>query len=133
MPYVRISVAADIDANQVARLQRGATELMARLLRKNPEVTVVSVSREHAECWAVGGAVAQGSMAALEAFVTQDTNTGEEKEDFISAAHTLLTDVIGELAGPLYVMVIEVPGQNWGYDGLSQLARHHGQQGRAVA
>lgn len=133
MPYVRISVAAHTNAGQVARLQRGATELMARLLGKNPELTVVSVSREEPACWSAGGEPIEGNLAQLEAIITEGSNTFEEKAAFLAAAHTLLVQVIGELAGPLYIVVNEVPARDWGYDGLSQMARRTLWQGREAA
>lgn len=125
MPYVSISIAAECEPGQVARLQRGATELMARILGKNPDVTVVSVDLSRPAAWSVGGNPASGAMAQLQAFVTEGTNTAEEKEAFIAAARTLLVQVLGEMDGPLYVLVSEVPAGNWGYDGLSQLARRN--------
>lgn len=133
MPYVRISVAAHLDPNQVARLQRGATELMARLLGKRPDLTVVSVSRDDAACWSVGGDPVTGTLAQLQAFVTEGSNTAEEKDAFIAAAYALLTQVIGESDGPLYVIVSEVPARDWGYDGISQLARRDLWQKRSAA
>lgn len=125
MPYVAISIAADLDAGGVARLQRGTTELMARVLGKNPDLTVVSISTSDAARWSVGGRPAAGAMAQLQAFVTEGTNTSEEKEAFLAAARALLVQVLGEIAGPLYVVVTEVPAGNWGYDGLSQRARQN--------
>jgi 4-oxalocrotonate tautomerase len=133
MPYVRISVAADMDSSQVVRLQRGATELMARLLGKKSDLTVVSVAREDAVCWSVGGNPATKTMSQLQAFITEGTNTAEEKDAFIAAAHTLLTQVIGESDGPLYVILSEVPAGSWGYDGLSQMARRSSSQRGGVA
>lgn len=133
MPYVRIAVASHLEPNQVARLQRGATELMARLLGKRPDLTVVSVAREDKVYWSAGGEPAVGAMAQMQAFVTEGTNTSEEKEAFIAAAYALLTQVVGASVGPLYVIVSEVPAMNWGYDGLSQLARRTLWTERAVA
>ncbi|HEX5392213.1 MAG TPA: tautomerase family protein [Rhodocyclaceae bacterium] len=133
MPYVRIAVAADLTPSQVAQLQRGTTELMARLLGKRADLTVVSVARDDAVCWSVGGNPATRTMAQIQAFITEGTNTAEEKEAFIAAAHTLLTEVVGESDGPLYVIVSEVSAGNWGYDGLSQQARRNLWTGRAAA
>lgn len=133
MPYVRISIAARLDAGQVVRLQRSTTELMARLLGKNPDLTVVSVSQEDPMGWSVGGMAIQGHLAQLQAVVTEGTNTLEEKAAFISAARTLLIQVLGDLAGPLYVVVDEVPAANWGYDGVSQLARRQSLRERKSA
>lgn len=125
MPYVRITVAAALESGQVARLQRGTTELMARLLGKREDLTVVSVAQEDKGNWSVGGSPAEGTMVQLQAFITDGTNTVEEKEAFIAAAYALLTQVVGASIGPLYVIVSEVPAANWGYDGLSQLARRN--------
>ncbi len=127
MPYVRITLAADSsplsDAEKLAQLQRGVTELMGRLLGKAAELTVVSVAREEARYWSAGGATVAGPAAQVQAFITAGSNSAEEKAAFIGAAHRLLQQVLGRISAPLYVVVQEVPAGDWGYDGLSQAAR----------
>lgn len=126
MPFIRIALAGPCPpADQIAHLQRQTTDLMARLLGKRPEVTVVTVQATPASQWSAGGEplAASATLAQMEAFITTGTNSGDEKADFIRAAHALLLSVLGPAASPVYVMVHEIPASDWGYDGETQAAR----------
>ena len=48
MPYINIKITREgTTAEQKAELIKGATELLARVLNKNPKTTVVTVSYTH--------------------------------------------------------------------------------------
>lgn len=124
MPFVNIKViGAALAPEQVRRLQQGATGLMADVLRKKPELTAVLVEQAPAASWAVGGN--QVLIAAhLDVKVTEDTNTADEKSRFIAASMELFRSVLGnDLCSVSYVVVHEVPGNTWGWDGLTQAHR----------
>lgn len=126
MPYIRISIAGNVPTpDQVAELQGKTTQLMAEILSKRPEVTVVTVESSAAIHWSVGGNhLAQDqALAQMEAFITAGTNSEQEKADFIAAAHQMICETFNVPISPLYVVIIEVDGANWGYDGKSQSAR----------
>lgn len=127
MPLVRIHVAGSTPSPaQVAALQQRATALMAGVLGKRADLTVVAVEHHGAASWSVGGAAPAGGgrpLAQLDALVTAGTNSEAEKSAFIRAAHALLAEVLGPLASPVYVALRELPGTDWGYDGLTQAAR----------
>lgn len=126
MPFIRISVAGNAPSvDQVIQLQRKTTQLMADILRKRPDVTVITVESSGGAQWAVGGKqlAEDQRLVQMEAFITAGTNSREEKSDFISAAHQMLTAVLNAPISPLYVVIIEVDGADWGYDGKTQAAR----------
>lgn len=126
MPFIRISVAGDTPSrDQVTALQVRTTQLMADILGKRWEVTVVSVEPNAAANWSVGGKrlVDSQTLVQMEAFITAGTNTEQQKSDFISAAYQMLGNVFNETISPLYVIILEVDGDNWGYDGKTQSAR----------
>ena len=124
MPFVNIKVAGPTLApEQVRRLQQDATGLMAEILHKNPELPAVLVQQAPAACWTVGGNQVKAA-AHLDVKVTEGTNTAEEKERFIAAAMELFRSVLGDALDPVaYVVVHEVPGDAWGWDGLTQAHR----------
>ena len=130
MPFVHLTLFnADASDRDVEALQHGLTDLMAKPMRKKRELTIVSVETSPAHV-ALGGTALAGSewTGQLTAFVTAGTNTADEKAAFQREAHALLVQRFGPPAAPLYVIVQEVPGPDWGYGGLSQAAR-----ARAVA
>ncbi|WP_455934759.1 tautomerase family protein [Neisseria sp.] len=58
MPYVNIKVTGGCEApsaEQKAELIRGVTELLSRVLNKNPETTVVVIDEIDMDNWGIGG------------------------------------------------------------------------------
>jgi 4-oxalocrotonate tautomerase len=56
MPYVNIKVTKEgVTADQKAKLIKGATDLLANVLGKNPETTVVVIDEVSTDNWGIGG------------------------------------------------------------------------------
>ena len=58
MPYVNIKVTGGREApsaEQTAELIAGVTDLLARVLNKNPETTVVVIDEVDMDNWGIGG------------------------------------------------------------------------------
>ncbi|OFJ88364.1 tautomerase family protein [Neisseria sicca] len=58
MPYVNIKVTGGSEApnaEQKAKLIHGVTELLARVLNKNPHTTVVVIDEVDMDNWGIGG------------------------------------------------------------------------------
>jgi 4-oxalocrotonate tautomerase len=124
MPLIKITlsgVPVDAEANVV--LQAETTALMAKLLGKRREVTVVAIDHRPGAALAVAGRPATGGGAFMEAFITAGSNDAGQLANFIAAAHALLRSVVGEGELPIYVVVGELPATAWGYDGQTQAAR----------
>jgi 4-oxalocrotonate tautomerase len=56
MPYVNIKVTDDgVTPQQKADLIKGVTELLQKVLNKNPETTVVVIDEVQTDNWGIGG------------------------------------------------------------------------------
>ena len=56
MPYVNIKVTEEgVTAGQKAELIKGVTELLTKVLGKNPATTVVVIDEVHTDNWGIGG------------------------------------------------------------------------------
>ena len=56
MPYVNIKVTREgVTKEQKAELVAGATELLQRVLNKNPATTVVVIDEVDTDNWGIGG------------------------------------------------------------------------------
>ena len=56
MPFVNIKVTREgVTAGQKAELIKGATDLLAKVLGKNPATTVVVIDEVDTDNWGVGG------------------------------------------------------------------------------
>jgi 4-oxalocrotonate tautomerase len=126
MPYMHIHLSpGQLDVASKNRLAAGATRLLADILHKKPEVTVVQIEAASSEPWFTAGTplLQHGRTAFSEVKITEGTNTKEEKSRFLAEFHRLLEDTVGRLSAPAYTVIHEVPRSDWGYDGLSQAER----------
>lgn len=56
MPYINIKITNEgVTKEQKAELVAGATELLQRVLNKNPETTVVVIDEIETDNWGIGG------------------------------------------------------------------------------
>ena len=56
MPYVNIKVTKEgVTADQKAELIKGVTDLLAKVLGKNPATTVVVIDEVDTDSWGIGG------------------------------------------------------------------------------
>ena len=124
MPFVTIKIAGlALAPEQILRLQGEATRLMTEVMRTKRELTAVLVEQVDAAWWTVG-AVPIRAAAHLDVKVTAGTNTPDEKRHFLAEVMRLLRSVIGPPLNPVcYVVVHEVSGDAWGYDGRTQADR----------
>lgn len=125
MPFVHIRIAGAVPAPaQLETLQREAAGLMVSILNKNAALTSVLAEPVAAGAvWAVGDG-APAVAAHLEANITAGSNTPAEQAAFIDAAAALLRRHCGPgLPVATYVVVRNIPGDGWGYDGVTQAAR----------
>lgn len=129
MPTLTLQVAPLQNPPRYQQLAQALTRLSTLHLNKREEVTAVRIEDLPAARWFVGGQPLQYPTAQLEISITAGTNTAEEKEAFIAAAHAELERQLGEglpLEKASYVIVRELPAGDWGYGGVTQAARRMG-------
>lgn len=126
MPYIRLVVSKPETAPLTALLASGIAERTARILRKSPEVTAVTLEFIPPERWFIAGRslVDLGLHSFwLDVKVTAGTNREQEKCDYLAEVFAFMQEAIGPLHPESYVLVHEVPGDAYGYAGISQAAR----------
>jgi 4-oxalocrotonate tautomerase len=108
---------------QVLRLQEEMTDLMASVLGKKANLTSVLLEPPPVASWTIGRTPARVAVH-INATITADTNSADEKARFIEQTMRLLKSVFGSKLNPAtYVVIAEVPAQSWGYDGRTQESR----------
>lgn len=124
MPFVNIKIAGPTLApEQICRLQKRTTNLMADVFGKKSELTSVQVEQAPIAGWSIGAASAR-ITAHIDAKMPASANTPEDRARFIAEANALLKQVLGaELPIATYVAIEEIPGDAWGYDGVTQEQR----------
>lgn len=126
MPFVDLTLHHEAPTQQaLTAVRTGLTRLMAEVLRKRADLTVVAIKLDAPGSIAIGGEpLASGEWSGrLVAFVTAGTNSESEKAQFLAEAHDLLVQHLSRPASPFYIVVQEVPAGAWGYDGRSQADR----------
>lgn len=110
-------------AEQIHHLQQEATRLMVEVMRKEHKLVAVLVEQAPLAGWSVGNEPTL-TAAHLDVKVTAGSNTSAEQVRFVAEAMDLLRAVIGPDLNPVtYVVVHELPGGSWGWDGQTQAQR----------
>ncbi|MGU3665425.1 tautomerase family protein [Methylobacterium sp. A49B] len=124
MPFINVKVAGrTLAKSQVERPQAGITSQMSQILHKVGPLAGVLVEEVPLAGWSVGRHPV-ACAAQVDAIISAETNTAEEKARFIAETSQLLKDVLGTaLAEVSYVVIHEVPKDSWGYDGRTQADR----------
>ncbi|KAA5604097.1 hypothetical protein F1188_17555 [Roseospira marina] len=125
MPFARLTLIPQQPPEIIERLTTDLTDLIAADLGKRHELTSVLIETPSRARWTIG-AGPQPTAAHLEICVTAGTNSADEKRRFIRHAMDRLRQAIPALPEASYVVVRDLPGGDWGYDGRTQAdrARH---------
>ncbi|CAN7628945.1 tautomerase family protein [Acidovorax sp. Leaf78] len=126
MPTLILTLTPPQTPDRCQALARALTDLTVQRLGKRREVTAVAINQLPSGQWHIGGEPAAQPTALLEISITEGTNTPQEKAAFIAAAFAELAQQLAPgaaLARASYVVVRELPAQDWGYGGVTQLAR----------
>lgn len=128
MPLLTLDItSAPLTPAQRTQIQQGLTQLMATVLGKVAELTVVHIrENQDRSAWSVGGRPLSDAewCASLQVAITEGSNSAQAQGAFLAAAHALLQDAMGKApSAPLYIVMQNVPGEHWGYGGLTQASR----------
>lgn len=127
MPFINITYSGSkLTEEQREGLFKETTRLMNEVMHKKDELTSLRIDNYEAGDWAIGSkrmSMSLSSAVYMDIKVTQGTNTAEEKSEMIRESTLMLKEIIGPIAEASYVVVHEVAGDSWGYNGLTQLAR----------
>ncbi len=128
MPLLTLDITSPpLTPAQRTQIQHGLTQLMASVLNKVAGLTVVHL-RENPDrtAWSVGGRHLSDAewCASLQVAITEGSNSRAQQNTFLAAAHELLQAAMGQPpSAPLYILIQNVPGAEWGYGGRSQASR----------
>ena len=105
MPYINIKITREgATAEQKAELIKGATELLARVLNKNPKTTVVTIEEVDTDSWGIGGdpvEIAREKGEAQDAKIARLEADKEQEKELENLKKLLLQDGKKEDIPPL--------------------------------
>jgi 4-oxalocrotonate tautomerase len=128
MPLITVSYTTSRQSPLLkAEIAGAVSELTAKILHKDPEVTAIIVKSVDAADWFAGGkSLAEQKLASywIDVHVTEGTNTKDEKAAYLAAMFARMGDILGPLHQETYLHVDEVRGDAYGFGGVSQERRY---------
>ena len=127
MPILNVKVAAEASPALTRDIATMLLDLTSRILHKKPEVTAIAIDYVKPDQWLVGGALLseQGKNSFyMDIKITDETNTKDEKAEYIRAVYAQFQRLLGEVHEESYIYVQDVRAASYGYGGLTQEYRY---------
>ena len=122
MPIINLKVSGKEDPALAKQLATEISRLTKEVLKKKPEVTVVTVSFIPNYLWfinAVSLAELKTKSFHLNIKISDSTNLKVDKADYIQAVHKSLTSLLGSINPVSYTAIQEMKADAYGYEGLT--------------
>ena len=127
MPILLVKVSAAKSPELVAKIAELLLELTTRILKKKRELTAIAIDFVEPDSWVVGGVPLseQGKRSVyFDIKITDETNTKDEKAQYIREAFAGFAALLGDLHEESYIYVQDVRAASYGYGGLTQEYRY---------
>lgn len=128
MPILNVKVSARKNPELTKKITELLLDLTGRILKKKREVTAIAIEFVEHDAWIVGGRplseLGKNSFY-FDIKVTDETNTKEEKAQYIKEAFAGFERILGDLHEESYIYVQDVRAASYGYGGKTQEYRFH--------
>jgi 4-oxalocrotonate tautomerase len=128
MPIINVKVSAGKSSELTKQISDLLLDLTTRILKKKREVTAIAIDFIDHDCWIVGGNLLSEQRKNSFYFdikITDETNTKDEKAQYIKEAFAGFEKILGNLHAESYIHVEDVKAASYGYGGLTQEYRYH--------
>jgi 4-oxalocrotonate tautomerase len=128
MPILNVKVSARKSPELTRQIAELLLELTTRILKKKREVTAIAIDYVDHDSWIVGGSPLseQGKNSFyFDIKITDETNTKDEKAQYIREAFAGFERILGDLHEESYIHVQDVRAASYGYGGRTQEYRYH--------
>ncbi|MBU3592875.1 4-oxalocrotonate tautomerase family protein [Polynucleobacter sp. 71A-WALBACH] len=128
MPILNVKVSGKKSAETTKRINELLLDLTHRILGKKKEVTAITIDYVGHDSWFVGGHLLseQGKNSFyFDIKVTDETNTKDEKAQYIKEAFEGFEQILGNIHEESYIYVQDVSAASYGYGGKTQEYRYH--------
>jgi 4-oxalocrotonate tautomerase len=128
MPILNVKVSGTKSAEMTKQITDLLLDITTRILKKKREVTAIAIDYVDRDSWMVGGRLLSEQNKNSFYFdikVTDETNTKDEKAQYIKEAFEGFARILGDLHEESYVYVADVRATAYGYGGKTQEYRYH--------
>ena len=130
MPILNVKVSAEKTPELTHQIAELLLDLTTRILKKKREVTAIAIDFVAHDSWVVGGHLLSEQKKNSFYFdikITDETNTKDEKAQYIREAFAGFERILGNLHEESYIYVQDVRAASYGYGGYTQEYRYqHG-------
>lgn len=128
MPILNVKVSAEKTPELTHQIAELLLDLTTRILKKKREVTAIAIDYVDHDSWVVGGHLLSEQNKNSFYFdikITDETNTKDEKAQYIREAFAGFERILGNLHEESYIYVQDVRAASYGYGGYTQEYRYH--------
>ena len=128
MPILNVKVSGQKSGETTKSINALLLDLTSRILGKKKEVTSIAIEYVDHDSWFVGGELLSESGKNSFYFdikITDETNTKDEKAQYIKEAFEGFEGILGNLHDESYIYVQDVRAASYGYGGKTQEYRYH--------
>lgn len=123
MPIINLKISLQKDDKKLQLIANEVTNLTAKILKKKPAVTVITITTVDKSQWFINKTsletLNQNSFY-LDIKVTEGTNNKDEKKEFVKAIFLLMAKTLENLHTESFFYVEEVKADAYGYNGVTQ-------------
>ena len=130
MPFVNLKlVKGQVPSEQKKLLVEGLTDLIANIMGRNRDYTVITIDELDESQWAIGGkSLCETTGAArivsfVNIKVSKGTTNPGEMAEMMKASKELMIKVLGNSDETNYFIIDELNPDGWGFDGVSMTGR----------
>jgi len=127
MPILNVKVSAEKSPELTRRITERLLDLTSRILRKKPEVTAIVIDYVAHDNWLIAGRPLSEhgkNSFYFDIKITDETNTKDEKAQYIREAFAAFESLLGNLHEESYIHVEDVRAASYGYGGRTQEFRY---------
>jgi 4-oxalocrotonate tautomerase len=128
MPILNVKLGAKKSKETTRRVTALLIDLTVRILRKSPDVIAIAVEYVDPDDWTIAGkSLTEHGLGSFyfDIKITDETNTKDEKAQFIQEAFEGFQQILGPVHTESYIYVQDVRGAAYGYGGRTQEWRYH--------
>jgi 4-oxalocrotonate tautomerase len=128
MPILNVKVGARKSAALTKAIAGTLSDLTTRILHKKPEVTAIAIDYVDPDDWIVAGkSLSEHGKSSFyfDIKITDETNSKEEKAQYIRESFDALSELLGNVHEESYIYVQDVRAAAYGYGGKTQEFRFH--------
>lgn len=127
MPIITVKVCAKESPALTKEITEFLLDLTTRVLKKKREVTAIAIDYTAPSNWSIGGiplSEQNKSSVYFDIKITDETNTKDEKAQYIREAFSGFERILGNLHEKSYFYVQDVRAAAYGFGGKTQEYRY---------